>query len=277
MTLRNMLLATVSIGIIGAFDNGAGWKMDGDKIAVDGEGNPIYVGTDGREMSVKHDTISNLNREAKNHREAKETAETQLAKYRSSDGKLLDPEIARNAIETVSRIDQKQLIDAGEVDKVRNSIKDEFTSQLTEKDQALAAAQQQIDNMLIDSVFKGSNFVRENLAVPQDMFEAAMRSNFKVEDGKVVAYDKNGNRLMSKKSAGEYADPDEALQILVDSHPQRDTILRAPDASGSGGGGGGGNRGQSRTIKRSEFDGLPDQRKAEISASMAKGEVTIVD
>lgn len=271
--LRAALLTTVAVFPV-AFETGKpGWKMDGDKLALDASGNPIYVNSEGVEASVKGDTIATLNAEAKGHRTAKENAEAALKKYEVN-GKLIDPELAIKSVDTVSKIDAKKLIDAGEVDKVRDTIKAEFTAQLTEKDNAIGERDQRINGMLIDSVFKGSEFIAERVAMPRDFFEAAMRTNFKVEDGKVTAYDRSGNRLMSKKSVGEYADPNEALELLVDMHPQKDTILKAQQGGGSGNQGGGGGRGAGRTIRRADFEALPPGEQAAIAT---KGETTIVD
>lgn len=276
MIKRSMLLACTSLTIVAAFENEPGWKMDGDKLAVDDSGDPIYIDSDGKEASVKHDAIGKRNREAQQHRERAEKAEGELAKYRVN-GALIDPIEATKAIETVKKIDAKQLIDAGEVDKVRDEIKGEFTTQLTEKDNALAERDKLIDSMRIDGVFKSSEFINAQVAMPRDFFEAAMRDRFKVEDGKVVAYDRSGNRLMSKKNAGEYADTEEALQLLVDQHPQKDTILKAPDAGGSGNNGGGGNRGRGRVMRRADFDQLDPGSKAAAAQQAAKGELTIAD
>lgn len=49
--------------------------------------------------------------------------------------------------------------------------------------------------------------------------------NFKVEDGKIVAYDNAGQKLFSRTRAGEIADIDEALEYLVD---QQDTAQAVP-------------------------------------------------
>jgi hypothetical protein len=274
--IKTALLTTAAIFPL-AFENKPGWKMDGDKLALDGEGNPIYINSAGQEQSVKGDTISTLNAEAKTHRTAKETAETALAKYRDANGKLIDPEAAAKAIDMVSKIDAKTLIDAGKVDEVRAQITSEFKTQLTEKDNAIAERDQRINGMMIDGVFKGSEFIAERVAMPRDFFEAAMRNNFRVEDGKVVAYDRSGNRLMSKKSVGDFADPNEALELLVEMHPQKDTILKAAQQGGTGNQGGGGGRGGSRTMKRSEFDALDPGVQAAKAAEMQKGELSIVD
>jgi hypothetical protein len=271
-----VLLHSTAISPV-AFDAGSpGWKKDADgKLVLDGDGNPIFVNAANVEQSVKGDTIATLQSEAKGHRTRAEKAEGDLAKFKTPDGKLLDPEIAVKAVETVGKIDAKKLIDAGEVDKLTDQIKAGFTQQITEKDNALTEARNTINGMKIDGVFKGSEFIAERVAMPRDFFEAAMRSNFKVEDdGKIGAYDRSGNRLMSKKNAGEFADPSEALELLVDMHPQKDTILKANSAGGSGNNGGGGSRGAGRTMKRSDFEALAPADQAAIAT---KGETAIVD
>ena len=261
------------LALLGAYDNGApGWKLDSDGHMVLKDGNPVYVDVNGREQTVGGDTISNLRKEAQTNRERAESAETKLKVF---DG--LDPEIARKAVETVGKIDAKKLIDAGEVDKVRDQIKTEFTKQIEEKDKGMQSLQSRIDNMLVDGIFSNSNFVRENIAVPSDMFQSYFRNNFKVEDGKITAYGKDGNRLLSKAKAGEYADAEEALQILVESHPQKDVILKANLGTGTGSSGGGGSRGTGRVIKRGEFDKLGPVQKAEISKKVSAGEMTLTD
>lgn len=277
MKLRTTLLAATALSIAVAFENKPTWKMDGDKLALDGEGNPILIAGDGTETSVKVDTVPRLNADMKQLRTAKEAAEAEAKKFLGPDGKPIDPTTALKAIETVANIDAKKLIDAGEVEKVREQIKAEYDTQLSERDKALSERDNQINTMRIDSVFAGSEFINERVAMPRDFFEAAMRNNFKVEDGKVVAYDKAGNRIMSKKDIGSFAEPNEALELLVEQHPQRDTILKAVDAGGTGNDGKGGNRGGARRIARADFDALPAPKQAELAGAMGKGEVQIVD
>ncbi len=258
-----------------AFDgNKAGWKMsaDGKTIEVDAKGNPIWINASGAEAPVEGDAIARLNAEARQHRVDKEKAETALKAFEG-----IDPNTAKKAIETVGKIDAKKLIDAGEVDKVREQIKTEFTAQLTELQKSRDELQNRYDGLNIDNVFANSEFIRENVAVPHDMFQATFRNNFKMKDGKLEAYDKNGNRLMSKKNAGDYADPNEALAILVEQHPQKDTILKAPNHKGTGNNGQGGGRNQTRTMRRADFDALSPIEQANNAAAMGKGELTIVD
>ena len=254
-----------------AFNNPA-WKLDDKGAVVLKDGNPVYVDASGKEMTVDHTTISRLNGEAKGHREAKETAEAALKKF---DG--LDPDLARKSIETVSKLDAKKLIDSGEVDTLTKQIKDQFTGQLSEKDKSINTLQSQLDNMHIDRVFDGSEWLRNNIAVPRDLFQASFRNNFKVEKGEVVAYDKVGNRLLSKSKAGEYATPEEALQLLVEQHPQKEMILKAQTGNGTGSNGNGGNRGNGKVVKRDDFAKLPPAEQANVSAKVRAGEMTLTD
>lgn len=259
------------------FDNTPSWKTDVDGKLVLKDGNPVYLDSTGAELVVDQSTISKLRAEAKTHREEKEAA---LARAKMFEG--IDPDLARKSIDLAAKIDAKKLIDAGEVDKVRKEIADQmtsqFTAQLTEKDNALIKASSRIENMLIDGVFSGSEFVRDNVVVPQDMFQAFFRNNFKVEDDRVVAYGKDGNRILSKTKAGEYAEPNEALQILVESHAQKDVILKASGASGSGSSGAGGARQPgSRIMTKAEFDKLSAAEKQDIMLNKhLKGEVRVI-
>lgn len=272
--MRRFLLvhALLSSAAAAAFNTGGKWKMDGDHLALDANGNPIMVLSDGTERVVQGDTISRLNGEAKQHRERAEAAEAALANFKD-----LDPAAARDALDKISKLDSKALIDAGEVDRVRNEISQQFSAQITEKEGALSQAQERINRLLVEREFGRSEFIANKIAVPREMFEATFGRNFKVENDKVVPYGADGNPIYSLKRAGEYADVDEAFEILVERYQHKDQILKAPDVSGTGGGGGGGARGGGRTIRRSEFETMPPHQQASVAAAMGKGEVKLID
>lgn len=256
------------------FDPGkAGWKMDANGHIELKDGNPIWLDANGGEAVLAGDTIARLNGEARDLRKRAETAETALTPFKG-----IDPEAAKKAIDLVKNIDAKKLIDAGEVDKVRAEISGQFTAQLTEKDKAIADLNDNLNGLRIDNIFNQSPFIRENIAVPPDMFQATFRKNFKIgADGKPEAYGRDGNRIMSKKNIGEYADPDEAIALMVDQHPQKDTILKAPGHSGTNNNGGGGGRANQRVVKRVDFDKMVPSEQANLAAKAATGEVSIVD
>ena len=263
-TVMALLTTTAAIGYE--------WKMDGDKIAVDGEGNPVWLnGT--AELSVKGDTISGLVAENKRHRTARETAEQSLAKYQGID----DPDAARAALETVRDIDAGTLIKNGKLEEVRQQLTQQYESKITEANKARDEALRQRDDTLLDSAFNASEFARDRLAVPIEMVRATFGNRFKVEDGKIVAYDANGQVLYSDRDMGAPASFDEALEKTITGYKYKDTILKAPDAAGSGSGGAGGSRGRGRTMSRSQFEALSPAQQAEFAGKMASGEANITD
>jgi hypothetical protein len=245
------------------------WKTDANGVLELKDGNPIFVNSAGQEQIVGGDTISRLNGEAKTNRERAEKAEGDLKVFAG-----LDPVKAKEALELVGKLDQKKLIDAGEVDRVRKEIQDQYSAQIAEKDKGMSDLQAKLDNSYISDVFKSSKFLNESLAVPKDFVEAAYRNNFKVEEGKVVSYGKDGNKIYSKTRLGELADTEEALQILIESHAAKETILKANVGNGTGNNGNGGNQGKSATIKRADYDKLPGAEQAAIAT---KGETKIID
>ena len=248
------------------------WKLDENNNIMLKDGDPIYVDANGLEKTVGVDTIARLNNEAKEHRVAKEEA---LAKLKAFEG--IDADKARAALETVAKLDASKLIDTGEVDKLKAQITQQFQTQLTEKDTAFSELKSKYENMIVDNAFANSDFIRNNVAVPMDMFEAKFRNNFKVENGDVVAYGYDGSRLMSKTRAGEYATVEEAMQILAEGHPQKDVILKANPGSGSGSGTGGGSTGGGRYMKRSDFEKLSPVQQADIAGKIRKGEIQLTD
>lgn len=256
-----------------AFDNEAGWKLDASGKVETKDGNPIWVDANGGESTMQGDTITRLNSDARTLRKRAETAE---AIARNFEG--IDHEKAKKAIELVEKIDAKTLIDAGKVDEVKKQITEQFSAQIAEKDKAFSDLQTRYDNATISNIFANSDFIKKNVVVPSDMFEAKFRGNVKIKDGQTEFYYDDGTQVGSKKHIGQNADPDEAFELLVSKHPQRDQILKASDSNGSGNNGNGGNRGgNGRTMRRSDYEALNPVAKADAGVRMSKGELKIVD
>lgn len=272
---KSMLLASmaITVGRLVAFDPGkAGWKMDGDKLAVDAKGNPVWVDANGGENAMDGGAIARLNGEARTLRQRAETAEAALKPFEG-----LDAAVARKAIEDIGKIDTKKLIDAGEVDRVRAEIGATYQGRIDEATKKNGELQGRIDDMTIGGVFTNSDFIRDNVAMPREFFESAFRKNFQMKDGKVTAFHADGNPVYSVKTPGGYAEPEEALSILVDSHPQKAAILKAPEHRGSGNNGSGGNRSAMRTLNRAQFAALAPNEQATYSADVRSGKAALVD
>lgn len=248
-------------------------KLDDQGHAVLQDGKPVYVHDDGKEVAFDAvstvATITRLNTEAKTNRLAKEAAETALKAF---DG-IEDGAAAKKALDIVSKLDQKKLVDAGEIDTVRNEISKAFQAQLDEVGTKAATFEKQLYEEKIGGAFSRSKYIGEKLAIPADLVQSRFGSAFKIEDGKTVAYDNHGNKIFSRSRPGEIADFDEAIETLVEQYPHRDHILKGTGASGSGASNNGGNGGKgNKSISRSQFDALdPVGKHAHVSAG---GEVT---
>lgn len=249
------------------------WKLNEDGSIVVKDGNPVAIESDGGEKTIAVDTITRLNLEAQKHRESKEDALNKLKLY---DG--IDPVKAREAFEKISKFDEKQLVDAGKIDELKNQITSQYEIKLSEKDTAFSELQKKYDDLIINNVFANSKFIRDNVAVPRDLFEAKFRNNFKIENGEIIITGNDGNRLYSKERAGEYATSEEALRILAESHAEKEMILKANPGNGSGSDGGAGGHGNGgRYIKRSDIEKLPALEQAKIYEKVRNKEMTLTD
>ena len=207
--------------------------------------------------------ISTLNAEAKTHREAKEKAESTLKAFEG----IEDPVAAKKALETLKNFDDKKLVDAGEVEKIKleaiKAVEEKYAPIVQERD----AFQSQLHNELIGGGFARSKFIQDNIAVPVDMVQAQFGKSFKIEEGKVVAYGTDGQKIYSRARPGEVADFDEALESLVGGYPHKDSILKGGQGSGGGFQGNGG-QGGAKTMSRDQFTNL---KPIEQSSFMREG------
>lgn len=220
-------------------------KLDENGHVVVQDGKPVYVHDDGKEVAFDAPqtvaTITRLNGEAKTHREAKEQFEAQVKAFEG-----LDPVKAKEALGIVQNLDAKKLVDAGEVDKVKveitDALKKTYEPQIQQLTTERDAVQQQLHSELIGGGFARSKYIQDNIAVPADMIQAQFGKSFKIEEGKVVAYGTDGQKIYSRARPGEVADFDEALESLVGGYQYKDSILKGSQSQGGGFQGGGGNK-----------------------------------
>ena len=247
-------------------------QIDGKTYAeIDSSGFPVYLHDDGKEIGFDADQafqkINSLSAEAKTHRLAKEQAEASLKAF---DG-IEDPAAAKKAMETLKNFDDKKLVDAGEVEKVKAEITDALKKTYEPQIQQLTterdAVQQQLHSELIGGGFARSKYIQDNIAVPADMIQAQFGKSFKIEEGKVVAYGTDGQKIYSRTRPGEVADFDEALEFLVGGYQHKDSILKGGQGSGGGFQGNSG-QGGAKTMSRDQFTNL---KPIEQSSFMREG------
>lgn len=237
---------------------------------VDGKKLPVFIHADGKEAPFDGDgtvaTISRLNGEAKGHRERAEKAEGTLKAFEG----ITDPAAALKALTTVKNLDDKKLVDAGEVEKVKTaaveSIRKEYEPIVKERD----TLKGELYGEKIGGAFARSKFIADKVAVPADLLQASFGKHFTIENGKVVAKDANGNQIFSRTKHGEPAEFEEALEMLVDAYPHKASILKGSGASGGGAGGSGGQGGGGKkTMTRAQFDALDPAAKASAARDTA--------
>lgn len=208
-------------------------KLDANGNVVVQDGKPVYTKDDGTDVAFDAvgttQAITRLNGEAMGHRERADKAEKAIKAFEG-----IDPAAAAQALDTVAKLDQKKLIDAGEVDRVKADITKNWETKVSTAEARAQQLEQQLNGELIGGNFARSKVVAEKLAIPADLVQAAFGSAFKVEDGRVVAYDKQGQKIYSASNPSELAGFDEALDSLVNAYPNKDQILRGTGASGSG-------------------------------------------
>lgn len=240
-------------------------KFDAEGHVVLQDGKPVYVHDDGKELPFDAvqaaAKITQLNGEAQGHRQAKEAAEAALRKF---DG-IEDPAKAKAALATVANYDGKKMIEAGEVEQLKadviKSVRAEYEPVVAERD----TLKNQLNTEIRGGAFARSKFAEEKVAVPRHMLERTYGDNFKVEDGKLIPYDANGNRITSRVRHGEIAEFDEALEILVSADPYKDHILKGQVGAGGGASQPGAGSGGSKTITRAEYNALsPDAQRSKV-------------
>lgn len=238
-------------------------KLDEQGHVVVKDDKPVYVHDDGKEIPFDAPAalskIGDLNKEAKGHRERADAAETKLKPFEG----IENPADALKALATVKNLDDKKLVDAGEVERVKSEAIKAVEAQyapIVKKAEELESA---LYGEKIGGSFARSKFIAEKLAIPADIAQSFFGKHFQIEAGKVVATDASGNKIFSRARPGEVADFDEALEHLVETYPNRNHILKSSGASGGGGSGGGSGSGGSKSVSRAAFESMSPQAQAD--------------
>lgn len=248
-------------------------KLTPEGHAVVQNGKPVYVAADGKDVEFDVEatvaTISRLNGEARSHRERAEAAESKLKPFEG----IEDPAAARKALETVKNLDDKKLVDAGQVETIKNEAIKAVRAEYEPVVKKAGELEQALYGEKIGGAFARSKVIADKFAIPADLVQARFGAAFKIEDGKTVAYDATGNKIFSRARPGELADFEEALETLVDQYPYKDQILKGSGASGGGASGSSQvNAGGKKTVARAQWDAM--DQGARMAHSKAGGIVT---
>lgn len=90
-----------------------------------------------------------------------------------------------------------------------------LTSRLDKAETAAAVA----------NAFMGSRFANRDAKVPVDMLKSFFGGAYRLENGKLVAYDGEGSKVYSRQRPGDVADFEESLALMVQQSKHRDYIM----------------------------------------------------
>ena len=221
----------------------------------DGKNLPVYVNQDGKEIpfdaAASMEKIKALNAESASRRLKIEELE---GKFKEFD--CFDLDKAKKALETVANLDDKKLIDAGDIEK----LKEKYTTAFEQKEKAaqqrhleelqklnssIEKSQDTIRRLVVTNHFSRSPYFtgeKPKTILPPDMASDYFGKYFEVKennDGEMSLVGKyNGETIISSdpKNFGSPAPFEEAIAHIIDNYPMRDRILRT---SGGGSGGSG--------------------------------------
>ncbi len=250
-------------------------QEDGKSIAMNEKGLPIVIDDKDKENPKEfaidaihqYAQIPILREEAKTHRVEKEKLQKLFKFFEDAEIDLSDDdktsefvENAKKALELTKNIDDKKLIDAGEVETIKRQAqealqtkldeqKTNFDKKLEEKDKENDSLNGTVYQLMVANQFHSSKFVKDKLALTPTAAFRYFMDNIKIElddNGyrKVVLYYPSVNgqneRVYSEERTGELADFDEGLELIVNKDADKDALLRGTGGSGSGAGGTGG-------------------------------------
>ena len=239
-------------------------KLDDNGNVVLQDGKPVWVDDKGKEFAYDanqtNETLAALRRENQGLRTDKEKAEAALKPFEG-----IDPEKAKSAIDTVAHLDDKKLVDAGEVQKVKDeavkAVHEQYKPVIEERD----TLKVELKNERLGNRFNGSEFIKDKCVVPPDMVQSRFGTQFKDEDGKLVGYDAAGNKIYSRTPGkeGQVAEFDEALEIMIEGYAHKASILKGTGHSGTGGGPGAEGAGGKNPWKAGATFNLSEQDRIE--------------
>ena len=214
------------------------------RYALIGEnGNPIYE-VEGKDIEYDGESLAanvrELNAERAKEKTELEDSQTQLETMKANLEKYngIDLEEAKKALNTVQNLDQTKLIEANEVDKIKASAieatKESYETQMAElrkRYEPIEAERDtykaQLEREIISNAFSRSKFIEDKISVPWKMVEAQFSNHVTVKNGKLKILDSQGKEIYSRAKPSQPADFDEAMELIVESYPYKNKILKA--------------------------------------------------
>jgi hypothetical protein len=212
--------------------------VDGGGLAFQ-DGKLVLVNDDGTELAFDplqtHATFGTIRGERDTFKTKAETAEAALALFGKDDK---ERQAAIEKLKLARSLDQKDLVKAGEIEKLVAEQLQAAQAEWLKKEQGLTTERDGLssllDEVLIDHAFSGSKVLDDyfptwSLLAP--IFKAQLGREGKTLVGYRDAAKKD--RIYSASKPGELAKGDELLRALLTSHPDHDQWKKGANANGS--------------------------------------------
>lgn len=232
-------------------------KRENGQIVAVGE-NPVIVDESGNESTF--DIEGTIKAVKARNQEASELRE-KLARFKPLGD--VDPVKAAEALELVSKLDAKKLLDSGDVEASIRALSETHATKVASLEKANSDLRAQFRSVRVASAFTESEFVRKRIAtsIPVELLQNYFAAHFDIDEkGGVVSLDESGRPRMSKSNPAMIATFDEVLEGLVTSSPMRDRLLVSAQKPGTGvqQGSAGGELGK---ITRQQWRSLPTDQQ----------------
>ncbi len=231
--------------------------LDKDGHVVLKDGLPVYKYEDGSESPFNaKTTLDNLNKKIEDATQEKTRHYANVEKLKKDlkVWKDIDPQAAKDALETMKNLKGKDLLDANGVKILKADMRESFEVELKAKDAAYVQALKEKDDVIstkastikhqaITQKFTNSEFFsgkKPKTIYPPDDAVRIFGHLFEVEgegrDITIVGKDREGKTLMSQKNHGDPADFNEAMAKIIDDHPDKVRILNTTPGGPNAGG-----------------------------------------
>lgn len=125
-------------------------------------------------------------------------------------------------------------------DEKLNEQKKFYDNQLSEKGSIIDRQKSQINKLMISDKFATSKFIKENCShIPVSVLANTFSRNFKLHedegDWSVVGFKTDGKPIFSTIRPLENASFDEAIEVMIKEHPDKDYFFGGVVGNGSGG------------------------------------------
>lgn len=233
----------------------------------------VYIDKDDGDKELPLDPIqmygkiANLGKENKGHRKKVKEMTGKLSHLEGIDDIADWRKKADEALDKVANWNDEDYVKANKVQKLKDEITSAYEDKLSAKDTAIAEKEAAhavkverlggtIRTLMISNKFASSKyFGKDGLTTLVDpaMAESFFGKNFKVEtndNGEPItrAYFNNGDQVLSKVNPGEPAEFEEAIGLIIDVYPGKDSIMKS-SGGGSGAGGGKGGQGEADDLQ----------------------------